>query len=435
MRPLSHMFVLLCFLAVVPRMVMASDWSLLITPVLISDTGELKGTPVRLGMISDASDDFDYKYDAPVLKLVDTASAYFDHQGWGGKDDRFWYDLKSQGPEKLWVLTVSSVKLAGTYRLQWDPSTIAPGVTLAMTDRTSGTTIADMSAVSSYEFTVDDLSIRQFVIKSHDPSIDVCPDEDAAGLDLNDNGCLDDGINGINLSIDVAPRGSGFEVGKNMTFRIAVLNNGDVLADNIIVEAKLSSSFQFVSATRPCSYATSTGMLSCAFGSVASGTLQTMDVVVKPLKEGDVAQRFIVDSPLPGDSNFADNSMTTQATVAAAALPQLNLGKASGGSGCFIATAAYGSYLDDSVFVLRRFRDNVLLTNDLGRAFVKLYYRTSPPIADYISEHELLRTLTRWALTPLVYGVKYPLITLFLTLMFTSFWLLRHRFGRHLRVR
>ncbi|MBI2399591.1 MAG: PKD domain-containing protein [Deltaproteobacteria bacterium] len=103
-------------------------------------------------------------------------------------------------------------------------------------------------------------------------------------------------------------------------------------------------------------------------------------------------------------------SMTTVDVTEASVTPDAAVGGASSGSvgGCFIATAAFGSYLEPEVMVLRSFRDNVLLTNPIGASFVDLYYRVSPPVADFIARHETLKVATRYSLTPIVYGLKHP---------------------------
>jgi len=80
-----------------------------------------------------------------------------------------------------------------------------------------------------------------------------------------------------------------------------------------------------------------------------------------------------------------------------------------GGEGCFIATAAYGTSLADDVMVLRRFRDEHLLTNAAGRTFVKFYYSYSPPLAGYIAGHDTLQSAARISLAPVVFTVRHPL--------------------------
>jgi hypothetical protein len=77
-------------------------------------------------------------------------------------------------------------------------------------------------------------------------------------------------------------------------------------------------------------------------------------------------------------------------------------GTETGGSGCFIATAAYGSPLAPYVRVLSEFRDHFLITNRIGRLLVHYYYTHSPPMAKFIKKHDYLRAVVRLMLIPLV---------------------------------
>jgi hypothetical protein len=62
---------------------------------------------------------------------------------------------------------------------------------------------------------------------------------------------------------------------------------------------------------------------------------------------------------------------------------------------CFVATAAYGTDTAEEINLLREFRDMVLLASGPGTGLVALYYEVSPPIAEVISRHDILRTVVR----------------------------------------
>jgi hypothetical protein len=71
-------------------------------------------------------------------------------------------------------------------------------------------------------------------------------------------------------------------------------------------------------------------------------------------------------------------------------------------SGCFVATAAYGSPLAPQVSALRRARDQLRRRTPFAAAAVGLYERASPPVASVLRESESGRAVVRQALSPLM---------------------------------
>jgi hypothetical protein len=130
---------------------------------------------------------------------------------------------------------------------------------------------------------------------------------------------------------------------------------------------------------------------------------------------------------------FVDETTKTSPSTGGI-INEQNLSEYAGGgmSGCFIATAAFGSKNHTVVRILSEFRDRFLLKHDWGRAFVSLYYRYSPAPADFIRGNSSLRFIFRLLLLPFFAGViifkfltDYLWIGLFLACS-AIFYLFRH---------
>ena len=109
------------------------------------------------------------------------------------------------------------------------------------------------------------------------------------------------------------------------------------------------------------------------------------------------------------DSDIVFANISTDSTISTQSL-------SSGGGGCFIATAAYGTPMATEIDTLRTFRNEYLLTNTIGSAFVDTYYRLSPPIANVVAQHSAIATIIRIALTPLIWILQLPIEVLVLAI-------------------
>ena len=124
----------------------------------------------------------------------------------------------------------------------------------------------------------------------------------------------------------------------------------------------------------------------------------------------DQSGNYIPDEASYGETRIpaADKGCVMRLTVDTILAGDMAQAKSTVTSFCFIATASYGVNSGE-VGLLCDFRDNVLLKNDLGKAFVKAYYTVSPSVAKVIENSEPLKAAVRTALKPCVVVAEYAL--------------------------
>jgi hypothetical protein len=173
----------------------------------------------------------------------------------------------------------------------------------------------------------------------------------------------------------------------------------------------------FLSQVNPCGKISGYRFLGKYYDITTGATYTGLVTVTIPYNEGDIRgdeeEEKLHMFRCPGTSwadvtksvDTGNNTITGEVPTLswyAVAGPEEEGGGGGGGGFCFIATAAYGSYLDGHVETLRNFRDQYLLTNPVGSALVSAYYNVSPPVADFIDDHPTLKPIVRTALLPAV---------------------------------
>ncbi|MBQ4066997.1 MAG: hypothetical protein IJD22_05070 [Clostridia bacterium] len=71
-------------------------------------------------------------------------------------------------------------------------------------------------------------------------------------------------------------------------------------------------------------------------------------------------------------------------------------------SGCYVATAVYGSYDCPQVWTLRRYRDNTLAKTWYGRAFIRTYYAISPTLVKWFGHTDWFKNMWKGKLDSMV---------------------------------
>ena len=153
--------------------------------------------------------------------------------------------------------------------------------------------------------------------------------------------------------------------------------------------------------------------LRCTFASLPAGASVTVDAKSGTLDFNNTKYVTFTFAVSGSETDYATGNNQRVDNISIPTTPACNYYDDSD-SDCFIATAAYGSLLDPHVVALRQFRDQYLERTALGRAFIRFYYRHSPPVAAVIAEHEWLRFIVRMLLTPLVLAIAFPLRALLL---------------------
>jgi uncharacterized repeat protein (TIGR01451 family) len=128
------------------------------------------------------------------------------------------------------------------------------------------------------------------------------------------------------LSVSNSASASSVQVGTNVTFTIAVTNNGPDLASKAKVTDTLPAALSFVSASSTVGTCSGTTKLVCKLGDLASGAGGTVTLVASAAQAGTIKDTAKVSSltpdPTPGDNASAASTSGFVSIIDFAYVPQ-----------------------------------------------------------------------------------------------------------------
>ena len=154
-------------------------------------------------------------------------------------------------------------------------------------------------------------------------------------------------------------------------------NNIDIIVQNKFVQAYLNNAFACFNTVYYLG-----SLLEIYFGDKK----YTCELAVTAWKSGILMHNKVINLLVDKESNrntikiYEDKIKKYDTSYKAPDLPAK--------SGCYIATAVYGSYDCPQVWTLRCYRDTVLTKKWYGKTFIQLYYATSPTIVRWFGKAE-----------------------------------------------
>ncbi|MGH2670667.1 MAG: beta-propeller fold lactonase family protein, partial [bacterium] len=100
--------------------------------------------------------------------------------------------------------------------------------------------------------------------------------------------------------------------GEDLVYTLLVENNSDTAAASVTLQSRLSPSVTFVSATPGCTH--TSGTVTCSLGSLGSGDIAKVTIVVRPTELGSIVSTFGVTSSV-ADPETTNNSARVSTTV------------------------------------------------------------------------------------------------------------------------